>query len=362
MSEIAIDLRNVHFDGAETPLATFAGLAASTYRYGTGVAGLRIANDLGHVALLPFQGQQIWDAWFLGRRLTMQSIFPEPVQTRDYLANYGAYFIHCGATAMGNPGPSDTHPLHGELPNAPYQEAQLIAGTDAEGAYMGLTGSYRHASAFTHHYVARPTVKLRPGSSRVHMALEVQNLRHAPMEFMYLAHINFRPCDGATLVDTVPDDPQHARVRSVVLPGFQASAEHLRMIEALRSEPGRHRSIEGGLTIDPEIVLSMDCRADDSGWAHGMQLRPDGGADFVSHRPDQLDHAVRWIVRNGDEDAMGLMLPATAEADGYAAEKAKGHVRTIPPQGSFRCAMMFGALDANEAATLRRKIDIAMGR
>ena len=28
--------------------------------------------------------------------------------TQDYLATYGAFFIHCGATAMGNPGPHDT--------------------------------------------------------------------------------------------------------------------------------------------------------------------------------------------------------------------------------------------------------------
>jgi hypothetical protein len=40
---------------------------------------------------------------------------------------------------MGNPGPMDTHPLHGELPNARYQQAALVAGTDADGPFMALT-------------------------------------------------------------------------------------------------------------------------------------------------------------------------------------------------------------------------------
>src|SRR5262249_37434560 len=93
------------------------------------------------------------------------------------------------------------------------------------------------------------------------------------------------------------------------------------------------------------------------GWAHAMQLHPDGSADFVSHRPDQLDHAVRWMSRNIDQDALGLLLPATAEADGYAAEKAKGNLRLLAPQETFRCSLELGALDRTEAEQLRSKID-----
>jgi hypothetical protein len=40
----------------------------------------------------------------------------------------------------------------------------------------------------------------------------------------------------------------------------------------------------------------------------------DGSADFVSHRPDQLDHCLRWLCQTPSESALGLMLPATAEA------------------------------------------------
>ncbi len=366
MNQAEIDLRGVRFAEREAVLATFAGLTATCFSYASGIAGIRIANDLGHIDLLPFQGQQIWDAEFLGRRLTMGSMFPEPVATEDYLSTYGAFFIHCGATAMGNPGPGDSHPLHAELPNARYQEASLILGSDEEGPYMGLTGTYRHRVAFTHNYQAQPTVKLYQGSSRIRATFELQNLRPTAMELMYLAHINFRPWTGAVLVDTVPDDPKHMRVRTGGLQGAVVSPEHRAMIERLRTDPGAHRRMarDGapGGAADPEIVLAMDCRADDAGWAHSLQVLPDGGADFVSHRPAELAHAVRWIARNGEEDALGLMLPATAEADGYTAEKAKGHVRTIPSGGWFRCSLAFGALDAPDAEGLRRRIETVARR
>jgi hypothetical protein len=353
-TDAVVTLRPGQFTDSETVLATFGGLTASTSRYASGVAALRIANELGHVVLLPFQGQQIWDARFLGRTLTMKSMFAEPVATADYLSNYGAFFLHCGVAAMGNPGPTDTHPLHGELPNAQYQQAALVAGSDAKGPFMALTGTYRHTVAFRHNYIAEPTVKLHANSSRLELALNVRNLKRTPMELMYLAHINFRPIDDAVLVDTVATSPGRLRVRPAP-PG--ASEAHQAFIAAVRGNPAMHRQQAAGRMIDPELVLFMDCLADEQGWAHSMQVHPDGTADFVSHRPDQLGVGVRWIARNPDQDAMGLMLPATAEADGYVAEQAKGNIRVIPAQGTFHCHLEFGAMAPDAAADLRRQID-----
>jgi len=53
---------------------------------------------------------------------------------------------------MGNPSAGDNHPLHGELPNAPYKEVQLIAGKDNKGSYMVLKGRYRYKVAFSYNY------------------------------------------------------------------------------------------------------------------------------------------------------------------------------------------------------------------
>ncbi|HLR52797.1 MAG TPA: hypothetical protein VK072_07995 [Candidatus Avamphibacillus sp.] len=60
--------------------------------------------------------------------------------------------LHCGLTSMGNPSAGDNHPLHGELPNAPYKEVQLIAGKDNKGSYMVLKGRYRYKVAFSYNY------------------------------------------------------------------------------------------------------------------------------------------------------------------------------------------------------------------
>ena len=132
---VLIDLVPEQFGASETIVARYAGLVATAFRYRSGVAALRIRNEEGEIVMLPFQGQQIWDATFLGRSLTMRSMFDEPVETRDYLSNYGAFFIHCGATSMGNPAAEDRHPLHGDLPNAPYANVRLVVGDNADGPF-----------------------------------------------------------------------------------------------------------------------------------------------------------------------------------------------------------------------------------
>jgi hypothetical protein len=65
-------------------------------------------------------------------------------------------------------------------------------------------------------------------------------------------------------------------------------------------------------------------------------VHPDGHASYVGHQPDQLTHGVRWISRIPDQDAIGIVLPATAEPDGYIAEKAKGNVKVLPAGESVR--------------------------
>jgi hypothetical protein len=110
------------------------------------------------------------------------------------------------------------------------------------------------------------------------------------------------------------------------------------------------------------VVFFIDYNTDDSGWAHSMQVLPDGAADYIRHRPDQLSKGVRWICRTADQDALGLLLPATAEPEGYSAEKAKGNVRVLPAGAVFTCAYEMGALTAEEAQTMEKKIEAIAGR
>jgi hypothetical protein len=353
---IDIDLGAVRFDAQPATLLRTAGMSARVFRYATGIEALTITAPAGAVTFLPFKGQQVWDAAFHGRRLTMRSLFEEPQDTADYLGTYGAFLIHCGITAMGGRGPSDTHPLHGELPNARFQIVRLIAGSDEDGPYLALAGEFRHARAFGFSYRFRCEAKMRPAATHLEVAVSVENLRAVPLDVMYLAHINFAPVPGARLIDTAAGDGG-VTVRQEHPAGLRISEMQRRFVAELTANPALHRTIAPGQRIDPEIVLFLACHADREGWTHGVQLLPDGQADFISYRPAELPVAVRWISRLGDQEALGLILPATSGVDGYTAEKAKGRVVTLQGGGAFSCRYRCGALDATAAGALVRHIE-----
>jgi len=356
MPESTIHLRPEFFDTTERVLVESGTLTASAFRYPSGVAALRLRNEQGELVMLPFQGQQIWSAEFGGRNLTMRSMFDEPQTTSDYLKTYGGFLIHCGFTAMGVPTETDDHPLHGELPNALYQAAWLVLGEDENGAYIGLGGRYRHTVAFSYNYTAEPLVKLYADSSMIHVSLVCRNLKQTPMEYMYLAHVNFRPVDNSRLLYSAVVTPETVRVRRSIPSHVKPGPEYLKFLDALGEKPELHHHLTPGLSFDPEIVFGIDYSADDDGWAHTLQHHPDGSADYIRHRPEQLPVGVRWICRTPDQDAAGINLPATAEPEGYTAEKAKGYVKELAGGGEWRCEFVMGALNAEDAGAIAEQI------
>ncbi len=355
-SEAKINITPQLFTERERVLVEHDTLSASTFLFESGVCGLRLENELGQLVLLPFQGQQIWSAEFGGRNLTMKSMFSEPRPTREYLETYGGFLIHCGATAMGVPSKEDTHPLHGELPNAPYQKAHLIVAQDEEGPYIGLGGQYQYTVAFNHNYIAEPLARLYTASTLFRVSMTITNLKHSEMELMYMTHVNFRPVDNGRLVYSAPCTPEHVRVRTSIPSHVRPGPGYVEFIEELQRSPEKHNLLAPGLVFDPEVVFTVDYVNDENGWAHSMQIHPDDSADYIRHRPSQLDKGVRWICRTADQDALGIVLPATAEPEGYLAEKAKGNIKVIPPEGVFYCELEMGTLTATEAKAVGEKI------
>jgi hypothetical protein len=351
-----IHLSENFFHAKETLLVETSALSAAAFRYPSGVAALRINNDQGELILLPFQGQQIWSATLGGRNITMKSMFDQPKATQNYLETYGGFLLHCGATAMGVPMGEDTHPLHGELPNAPYQKAWLVVGEDEGGEYIGLGGEYQHTVAFSFNYVAQPLVKLYAGSDRCTIKMTVTNLKQTPMEFMYMAHVNFRPVDNGELIYSAPCTAETARLRKSIPSHVQPTAAYLAFLKVLEADPAQHNILRPDLSFDPEVVISFDYRADSAGWAHTMQVHPDGTADYIRHKPSQLDKGVRWICRTPDQDALGMVLPSTAEPEGYHAEKAKGNIKVIEAGASYSCEMEAGVLSVEEASAMAEQI------
>jgi hypothetical protein len=361
MAKTVVHLDPEFFGERDRILIESGPLRASAFRFDSGVAGLKLENELGKLVLLPFQGQQIWSADFGGRNLTMKSMFAEPRATSEYLETYGGFLLHCGATAMGVPSKEDSHPLHGELPNAAYQRAYVVVDQDQEGAYIGLGGRYQHTVAFNHNYLAEPLVRLYAGSSLCWVTLTITNLKRSPMELMYLAHVNFRPVDHGRLVYSASCTPEHVRVRTSIPSHIKPRPGYQEFIQELGHHPEKHNLLAPGLVFDPEVVFFVDCQADREGWAHSMQVHPAGSADYIRHRPSELDKGIRWISRTGDQDALGLLLPATAQPEGYLAEKAKGNIKLIAPGSRFQCTYQVGALTPTEAERMEEHINHILG-
>ena len=353
---IQIHLQKHFFTDLERVLLQTPDFKVSTFLYPSGVHGIKLENSLGCLTMLPFQGQQIWDAVLYGRSLTMKSMFDHPQPTRAYLENYGGLLLHCGVTAMGVPTPADNHPLHGELPNAPYQTARVELGTDQNGAYVSLTGEYRHSVAFAHNYVARPEVRFYANSSLVEVQLEIENLKHTAMDLMYLAHLNLRPIDGAQLEYSAIINPENVQIRTDMPAHATFPAGFAERLEQLRLHPELHHTLEAGVLYDPEIVYFIKYQADQNGWAHSLQIHPDGSADYVKHRPEQLPIGVRWLTRTPDQDGLGLVLPSTSQPSGYKTEKAAGRVVELAAKAKWHCRYQFAALEKSQVPEASRAI------
>ena len=343
---IRIDLSSVHFGEKERLLAEGGGFAVSAFRYDSGIAALRVKNKRGEIIVLPFRGHQIWACVFDGRDLTMKSMFKEPVQTQAYLETYGAFFIHCGATAIGAPGPTDRHPLHGELPLAPFQKGW--AEIDEAKGTCAITGTYEHTVAFSYHYLATSTHVMGADSTLLDVSLQVDNLKKTAMDVMYLAHANFRPVDNGEFHYSAPYTPEAVRVRKSIPAHITAKPGYKEFLEELGRNPKLHHVLKPGLAFDPEVAMMIDMKAGKDGFAHAVFKRPDGTGDYMRHRPDQCGQCVRWICRTPDQDAMAVAFPSTSEVEGYTAEKKKGLYVALDGGKSWRVDMRMGALSKAE--------------
>jgi hypothetical protein len=337
-------------------------LKVSAFTYDTGVYALRIKNLRGELILLPYQGQQIWDAIFDDRRLTMKSMFDKPVSTQDFLATYGGFLLHCGATAMGTPSKEDNHPQHGELPNAPYQKAYVDAGIDEKGKYIGLGGEYEHVVAYQHHYLAAPYLKVYEDAAVISVKMSITNLKHTEMELMYLMHINFIPVVNSDIIYSAINDREHIKTHINIPTHIVVSDDNAKLIDFMKQmeeNPGLHHKLLPDMIYDPEICYTIKYEADENGYSYSLQKNPDGYSHYVRHRPQELPYVIRWISITPDQEAMGLALPATAEHLGYTDAKKKNQLKVLRPFETMEFNCEAGLLRPEETdKTVKRIIEI----
>ncbi len=341
-------------------LLKFGKISVHRFRYQSGVEALQFENPFGYLVLLPYQGQQIWDAVFQGRSLKMRNFFDAPVYTNDLLGSYGAFLYHCGARRTGTPGPKDDHPLHGELPGAFYDDAWLEFGTDKDGRlYVALTGMYRYVQAFGDKYTAKPTVRIYEDDFVLGVNIQIYNQASKPMDMMYLCHINFFPGENAEIIQATGWTPEDMVVRSSIPSHVKPTPEFLNTLEELKRNPEKTRFLKPEDSYDPEVVFFVkNLKTDTDGFTHMLQKHCDGTADYVSYRPSDLDHTIRWILIHEDQKVNGMALPATSGPEGYIREKEKGNVKVIQPGETKEFEVRVGAVDPERTDQIRQKIEL----
>lgn len=339
----------------EAPREVFAAgeLHATLHRYPSGVSALRLTNARGLVEILPWMGGMIWAARFDGVDLTMASGFDMPRPASVIGGTYGCFAFHSGLLRNGVPTAEDDHAPHGEFPCAAMQSAWLEWGEDAQGPFLRAVSARDHVMGFGPHYLAQPSVTLRPGQSLFDIGLAVENRSGKPMELMYMCHVNFAFVPGAELLQAAPYTPDRVAVRRAVPAHVTPNPDYLALIDALASDPARMAKLDEPHLYDPEQVFYLSgLGRDGEGRTHLMLRRPEGDGFALSYDPVALPHCVRWILNDPDQKVAAFALPSTCQPEGYAAEKRKGHVRLLPPKGRADFAVRAGYLDRDAAARL----------
>jgi len=352
---VRIELRKSFFTETEKLLCESGEFSVSAFCFESGVNALRIKNARGQIVVLPFQGMQVWRASFDGRELTMRSMFDQPRNTRVYLETYGAFLLHCGITGLGAPGPTDSHPLHGELPNAPMDTACL--DIDEEHGHVTVSAQYQYTVAFSTNYNATISTTMSAGSALLDVSVEVENLKQTPMDLMYLAHANFRPVDNGELHYSANYTAQDVRVRKSIPGHVTPKPGYKEFLEELAEDPTPHHKLQSGLGFDPEVVFEINLKAGTDGYAHALQKHPGNFSDYISYRPTQAPVCMRWICRTPDQDGLGVAFPATSGVEGYAKEKSKDRVVQLLGGDTWRIAMRMGHLTAAETSDVVETID-----
>ena len=355
--DVKVALRRGWFTEKEQVLADTGILKATIFVYESGVRAVKLTNEQGQIIVLPFKGQQIWNASFRGRTLNMKTMYRQPKDAEHFLDTYGCFLMHCGPLRMGCPGPEDDHVLHGDLPYADYDEASLVMGEDEQGQYMGVTGTFDYNRAFGEKYQARPLVKIHEGSSLIDISMEIGNRSHYPMELMYMAHVNFRPVEHGRIVQSVDWTQESMRVRTAIPDHVEAAPDFVEFLGKLEDDPKLTEVIRPDDVYDPEIAFFIQSpKVDSNGWSHFMQVHPNKSADYIRYKPQELDHNTRWISRTADQAGLGLALPATCDPEGYTAEKKKGNIKEIPARSSVSFSVVAGHLPEAEADQMEQLI------
>lgn len=291
----------------------------TTKCYPQNIASLKITNSRGHLEILPFMGQMIWDAVFDGQSLRMTNMFHQPQRGREIIDTYGCFSFHSGLLTGGCPSPDDHHPLHGEFPCAEMESAFLVI----ENKKISVVSEYEYVRGFGHHYRATPSVVLEADCPRFDIKMTVQNLSaYQAMPLIYMCHMNYAYVADGIMRQNIPEEA--LQLRRTIPAHVKPTPEWQAFNEAILQGKVDANVLNKPECYDPEIVYFAD-NLTQYGEKMVFELsNPANGITFSTQFSSrEFPHATRWILNNPDQKVSAFVLPATARPEGYlAAEKA----------------------------------------
>lgn len=315
----------------QTPVGTI-----KTSRYRSGVETVHISMGNADITWLPYLGGEMWDWKIDGVSQKFSGFVSEPAYQKSFLHNYGAFLIHCGVLAMGNPTKEDNHPQHGELPISKPSEAWVeFHGNDDEYP-VSLCCTFSFHVPFIANYEFTPKIHIhRTGNSMI-VDGKLTNTAKTPLPYQYLAHINFSYPDTGKLAYSID------RFTDQEVEMLQDA------IEGVTEHPEKMLHLDKSITYDPELVAIIDhtkkapSSFEKSQYVLNTMDRNDGSFRWVLADTHPLDHTVAWLTQTPDRAACGFSLPATSGPTGQANEKRKGNIKILGPEESTRLWYAFG--------------------
>ena len=315
-------MKNVHklylypyfFTSTEQKLYQDASATITTFLYESGVEAVRITIGKGQFIWLPFLGQQLFDWKVNGKSQKFTGFMDEPSYNKSFLENYGAFLIHCGITAMGNPKIKDSHIQHGELPIAVFDDAWIECNAHDDQHPISLHGTYHWKIPFKGEYIFSVSLAIALDGLSVLSDITIKNCSHTPLEYMYLCHINF--------------DFLHAK--SIEYGQYPFNNSRLRIIgdDVYKQDPSKLLTLHDEMVFDPEVVAVLH-HEDSTSLFTSKLIRSDGSMCWVTQDTKNLNHTVLWMTHNQDRGACGFALPSTAGPEGKNAESNMKNVRTL---------------------------------
>ncbi|MCG3884837.1 aldose 1-epimerase family protein [Photobacterium leiognathi] len=305
------------------------------FKYSTGIEAIEIKNAKGRIVVLPFMGQMIWEAEFLGVNMCMENMFSEPRKATNIIETYGCFAFHSGLLRNGCPGDTDDHPLHGEFACADINESWI----EMNESEVKLVSSFEYVMGFGHHYHALPSVSLKSKESALTINMQVKNLGGSPMPLQYMCHINSRYIKNAEFTQNVPDSI--INLRKTIPAHVKPNKQWLRFNKIL-GESKPISKLDQEEMYNPEIVYFMDELSQVTDKAIFEMASPEGFNLFTEFSTKDFNYATRWILKNEDQSVAAYALPVTCRPEGFNAAKENNTVIYLKKNESRRFSTKTG--------------------